>query len=662
MSDRDQICINTLRMLAVDMVDHADSGHPGLPLGAAPMAYVLWDRFLRHDPRDPSWPDRDRFILSAGHGSALLYSLLHLTGYDLPLEELRRFRQWGSKTPGHPENRHTPGVEATTGPLGQGFAMGVGMAMAEAYLARLVNRPGFPVVAHRTYGIVSDGDLMEGISSEAASLAGRLALGRLIYLYDDNHITIEGSTDLTFSENVPARFDAYGWQTLRVTDGNDLEAIDQAIRQALADDTHPSLILVRSHIGYGSPRQDSASAHGEPLGAEATGATKLKLGWPLSPTFLLPDEARAHLGAAVARGAAAHAQWESVVEAFSSVHPEPAALYQRILMGELPAGWDEGLPVFTGKPVATREASGRTLNALAARLPELIGGSADLAPSTKTLIENEAAFDPMQQAGRNIHFGIREHAMGGCLNGMALHGGLVPFGATFLIFSDYMRPSVRLAAMMQTHAIFVFTHDSIGLGEDGPTHQPVEHLMALRAIPGLTVIRPADGNETAAAWRVAVAHRGPVALMLSRQKLPILDASPETITAGVSRGGYILAESKEVPPQVVLLGTGSEVHLLLEAQSGLLRAGVAARVVSLPSFELFDAQPEDYRRAVLPPDLPRLAVEAGVTRGWHEYVGDGGAVIGLDRFGASAPGETVLRELGFTAERVVERALRLLGR
>ncbi len=662
MNDRDRTCINTLRMLAVDMVEEAASGHPGLPLGAAPMAYVLWDRFLRHDPRDPSWPDRDRFILSAGHGSALLYALLHMTGYDLALDELRRFRQWGSRTPGHPESHHTPGVEATTGPLGQGFAMGVGMAMAEAHLARLVNRPDFPVVAHHTYGIVSDGDLMEGISSEAASLAGRLALGRLIYLYDDNHISIEGDTDLAFTEDVRARFEAYGWQTLRVPDGNDLDAIDLAIRQALADRAHPSLILVRNHIGYGSPKQDSASAHGEPLGAEATRATKQTLGWPLSPPFHVPDEARSHLGSAVERGARAHAEWNSLVDAFGSAHPESAALYARIRQGELPKDWDLDLPRFSEKPIATRDASGRTLNILAARLPELVGGSADLAPSTKTLIENAADFDPMKHAGSNIHFGVREHAMGGCLNGIALHGGLIPFGATFLIFSDYMRPSVRLAAMMQTHVIFVYTHDSIGLGEDGPTHQPVEQLMALRAIPGLTVIRPADGNETVAAWRLAISRRGPVAIVLSRQKLPTLDASPDAIAAGVPRGGYVLVDSKDGPPEIVLLGTGSEVCLLTAAQPRLAEKGVKARVVSFPSFELFDAQPEAYRQGVLPPEIPRIAVEAGVTRGWHEYVGDRGAVIGLDRFGASAPGEIVMREMGFTPERVVERAMRLLGR
>jgi transketolase len=662
MSDRDRLCVDTLRMLAVDMVEEAGSGHPGMPLGAAPMAYVLWSRFLRHDPRDPSWPDRDRFLLSAGHGSALLYALLHVTGYELPLDELRRFRQWGSKTPGHPEFRHTPGVEATTGPLGQGFAMGVGMAMAEAHLARVVNRPDFPVVAHRTFGIVSDGDLMEGISSEAASLAGRLALGRLVYLYDDNHISIEGDTDLAFTEDVRARFDAFGWQTLRVPDGNDLDAIDHAIREALADGKRPSLILVRNHIGYGSPKQDSASAHGEPLGAEAARSTKEKLGWPVSPPFHVPDEARAHLESAVERGALAHAQWQSMLEAFGTAHPDAAALYRRILRGELPDGWDVQLPAFAGKPVATRDASGRVLNALAARLPELVGGSADLAPSTKTLIENEADFDPMRHMGRNIRFGVREHTMGGCLNGLALHGGLVPFGATFLIFSDYMRPAIRLAALMQTHAIFVFTHDSIGLGEDGPTHQPIEQLMSLRAIPGLTVLRPADGNETVAAWRWAMAHRGPVALVLSRQKLPVLDVPPDAIATGVPRGGYIVAEPKEGSPQVVLLGTGSEVHLVLEAKSRLAEIGVPARVVSLPSFELFDAQPEAYRLGVLPPGVPRIAVEAGATRGWREYVGDRGAVIGLDRFGGSAPGEVALRELGFTAERVVEHAIRLIGR
>ncbi len=658
----DRLCIDTLRFLAVDMVEQAQSGHPGLPLGAAPMAYVIWDRFLRHNPRRPEWFNRDRFILSAGHGCALLYALLHVTGYDLPLDELRRFRQWGSRTPGHPEYGRTPGVEATTGPLGQGFAMGVGMAMAEQFLGRLVNRDGVSVVDHWTYGIVSDGDLMEGVASEAASLAGRLRLAKLIYLYDDNHVSIEGPTDLAFTENVQRRFDAYGWRTLRVADGEDLDAIEAAIRTAQGAADRPSLILVRTHIGYGSPKQDSAAAHGEPLGPDAARETKLKLGWPLAPAFHIPAEAAAHFREALDRGARSEAAWNEIVESHRRRFPDLGHLLAQAIAGELPPNWDADLPAFSGAPMATRDASAKVMAALADKLPTFVGGAADLAPSTKTTLAGRADFDAPAPDARNIHVGVREHAMGGGVNGMALHGGVIPFGATFLIFSDYMRPAIRLAALMQTHSIFVFSHDSIGLGEDGPTHQPVEHLMALRAIPGLTLLRPADANETAAAWRIAVERRRPVALVLTRQKLPVLDPARHPIAAGVPRGGYILEEADGGRPDIVLVASGSEVHLVLAARAKLEAAGVRARVASMPSFELFDEQPPGYRREVLPPEAPRLAVEAGVPRGWCEYVGDGGAVIGLDRFGASAPGAVVMEQLGFNVEHVVTRALALLRR
>ncbi len=663
MNNLDQLCVNTLRFLAVDSVEQARSGHPGMPLGAAPMAYVLWDRFLRHNPRNPFWFNRDRFILSAGHGSALLYALLHLTGYDLPLEELKRFRQWGSKTPGHPEYGHTPGVEATTGPLGQGFGMGVGMAIAESFLANCFNRPGFSLIDHYTYAMVSDGDLMEGVASEAASLAGMLRLSKLIYLYDDNHISIEGETDLAFTEDVRCRFEAYGWQVLRVPDGNDLAEIERAIGAAQADKERPSLIIVRTHIGYGSPKQDRAEAHGEPLGAAALRATKQALGWPLEPPFYIPDEALAHFRRALERGARHEAEWQARLEAYSREHPDLAAELKRMLRGELPEGWGVDLPVFSPKdgPIATRAASGRAMNALARRLPNFTGGSADLAPSTKTTLIGYGDFGLDEACGRNLHFGVREHAMGAIVNGMALHGGLIPYAATFLVFSDYMRPALRLAALMQAHAVFIFTHDSIALGEDGPTHQPVEHLMSLRAIPGLTVLRPADANETAAAWRVAIEWRGPVALALTRQNLPVLDAGRYPISDGLPRGAYILAEAEGGKPDIVLIGTGSEVHLALAAQEQLSKRDVRARVVSMPSWELFDEQPAEYRMQVLPPDVPKLAIEAGIARGWRDYVGEHGDIIGLDRFGASAPGKVVMEKLGFTAEHVAERALSLLG-
>jgi len=663
MSELDQSCINTLRFLAVDAVEKAKSGHPGLPLGAAPMAYVLWDRFLRHNPADPQWPNRDRFVLSAGHGSALLYALLHVSGYDLPLEELQRFRQWGSRTPGHPEHGVTPGVEATTGPLGQGFAMGVGMAIAERHLASTLNRDGFPLVDHYTYGLVSDGDLMEGVAAEAASLAGTLGLGKLIYLYDDNHVSLEGPTSWAFTENVPDRFAAYGWQVLRVADGNDLPAIEGTLRDARSNRTQPSLICVRTHLGYGSPVQDTREAHGEPLGAAGVRATKEKLGWPLEPTFLVPEAARAHFRLAVERGARWQKEWEALRDRFRHDQPESARRLEEQLGGTLPRDWDAALPTFrpTDGPMATRDASQKTLDALAPRLPSLVGGAADLSPSTKTVLPGFPDYSASEAIGRNFHFGVREHAMVGALNGMALHGGLLPYGGTFLVFSDYARGALRLAAIQQTHTIFVFTHDSVGMGEDGPTHQPIEQLASLRAIPDFTVFRPADANETVAAWRLAVQRRAPSALVFTRQKIPILDPATFPIAEGVPRGGYTLSEASGGSPEVVVLATGSEVWLALEAQRLLAERNTGARVVSLPCWRLFDEQPASYRDSVLPPGIPRVSVEAGVTMGWERYVGPSGESIGLDRFGASAPGPVVQRELGLTPEHVVASVQRLLA-
>ena len=661
MSDLDKLCVNTLRFLSVDQVEAAKSGHPGMPLGAAPMAYALFDRFLKHNPAEPKWFDRDRFILSAGHGSALLYSVLHMTGYDLPLEELKRFRQWGSKTPGHPEYGHVPGVEATTGPLGQGFAMGVGMAIAEAHLAALFNRPGFQVVDHHTYAVVSDGDLMEGISSEAASLAGHLKLGKIVYLYDDNKISIEGSTELAFTENVGRRFEAYAWHVERVEDGNDLQAISEAIRTARAETERPSLILVRTHIGYGSPKQDSADAHGAPLGPEATRTTKAEAGWPLEPPFFVPEEARAHMRQALERGAVRQKEWEALLGAYAKAHPELAATFLRTIKGELPDGWDAGIPAFKASdpPVATRSASGKVINALAKTLPTLTGGSADLAPSNNTLISGSPDFSSEHREGRNLRFGVREHAMAAVVNGMALHGGVIPYGATFLIFSDYCRASLRLAALMKVPSVFVFTHDSIGVGEDGPTHQPVEQLVSLRVVPGLLVLRPADANETAEAWRLVLTLKRPAVLALTRQNLPILDPEKYRIRQGVPKGAYVLEEAEGSKPDVILVATGSEVQLALGAGAKLSEQGVKARVVSMPSWLLFDEQPEAYRKKVLPPDVPTLAVEAGSTRGWRDYADD---VLGLDHFGASAPGGEVFKQFGFTIEKVVDRALKLLKR
>lgn len=662
----DELCINTLRFLAVDAVQKANSGHPGLPLGAAATAYTLWDRFLRYNPHDPKWPNRDRFVLSAGHGCALLYALLHVTGFDLPLDQLKQFRQWQSHTPGHPEYWIAPGVEATTGPLGQGFGNAVGMAIAEEALAARFNKTGYQIIDHFTYVLASDGDLMEGVASEAASLAGHLRLGKLIVLYDDNKISIEGGTDLAFTEDRRARFAAYGWHTQEVTDGNDVEAVAAAIEEARQNKDRPSFIDVHTHIGYGSPhKQDKASAHGEPLGEDEVRLTKGALGWPLEPLFYKPDEAMNHFQLAAKRGKALQAEWESLFKDYSQKYPELATEFERRMRRKLPENWDRDLPTFTSHdgPLATRAASGKALNAVAPYLPELMGGSADLAPSTNTLIKDAGNFEPDNRAGRNMHFGVREHSMGAVLNGMALHGGLIPYGATFLIFSDYMRPPMRLAAMSGLGVIYVFTHDSIGLGEDGPTHQPVEQLLGLRAVPNMVVIRPADANETAAAWKIALEHRdGPVTLVLTRQKLPILDVSAyPQIPAGVRHGAYILVQASNVgEPDIVLVATGSEVQVVLSAREKLQSDNVAARVVSMPSWNLFDKQSKAYRDQIFPPGIPILAVEAAASLGWRPYLGQGVDVIGVDRFGASAPGDVVMREYGFSPDNVRTRALELL--
>ena len=659
-TDLDQLCVNTIRTLAMDAVQEANSGHPGMPMGMADAAYVLWTRYLKHDPGDPEWADRDRFVLSAGHGSMLLYALLHLTGYDVPLEDLKRFRQWESMTPGHPEYGDTPGVETTTGPLGQGFANGVGMALAEGMLAGQFNRPGFEIVNHYTYAIVSDGDLMEGISHEAASLAGHLGLGKIVYLYDDNNITIEGKTDLTYSDDVKRRFEGYGWY-VEAVDGHDRNAIDQAIGRARSQAERPSLIMCRTHIAYGSPnKQDTAEAHGAPLGEEEVRRTKEQYGWPADAKFYIPDEALAHFRTARQSGSEARRAWLSLFGRYRDAHPGLAAEWERRMAGQLPQDWVESLPEFPPEsgPIATRAAGGKVMEAIAPGMPELVGGSADLHPSTKTYLSFSGAVEKGDYAGRNLHFGVREHGMGGILNGMALHAGLRPYGSTFLVFSDYMRPSIRLASLMRLPVIYVFTHDSIFLGEDGPTHQPVEHLASLRAIPNLTVIRPADAREVAGAWAAILEHReGPVALVLSRQKLPILR---ETDPAAVSRGGYVVVDVQD--PGLILIATGSEVSLAVEAQKLLAAEGIDARGVSMPSWELFERQPQAYRDEVLPPAITRrLAVEAGVALGWTRYVGPRGDVVAQTRFGASAPYKVLAEKFGFTPEAVVERARAMLA-
>jgi transketolase len=659
----DQLCVNTIRLLAVDMVEAAKSGHPGLPLGAAPIAYVIWTRFLRHNPANPKWINRDRFILSAGHGSALLYAMLHVTGYDLSLEELKNFRQWGSKTPGHPEYGLTPGVECTTGPLGQGFANGVGMAMAERYLASQFNREGFPVIANRVYAICSDGDLMEGVASEAASIAGHLKLGNLVYVYDDNHITIEGDTDLAFSENVGQRFESYGWHVTYVEDGNDLDALEKGIAEGRDETERPSLVIVRTQIGFGSPKQGQAASHGEPLGPEATRATKEFFGFSPDESFAIPEEALARMRECAESGAKLEAEWKALLAKYAKAYPEEAAQLDRQIHRELPPDWDADIPVFKPEdgPAATRNASGAVMNALAPRLPNLVGGSADLAPSTKTLLKEGGDMGP-GTSGRNLHFGIREHAMGAIVNGMALYGGLIPYGATFLIFSDYMRPTMRLAAMSHLHSVFVFTHDSIGLGEDGPTHQPVEQLASLRAIPHLTVIRPADANETAEAWRVTCERCTPVALVLTRQKLPVLDTSKYPVREGVRRGAYVLSES-DGTPEVILIASGSEVEVALAAQRKLAGDGVKARVVSMPSWDLFEQQSTAYRQSVLPPEVTaRISIEAAEPLGWERYLGDRGVAIGVKCYGASAPYKINMQEYGFSVANIVERVEEMLGR
>ncbi len=665
-SELDELCITTLRFLAVDMVQKPKSGHPGLPLGSAAMAYALWDRFLKFNPSDPLWPDRDRFILSAGHGCALLYALLHVTGYDLPLAELERFRQWGSRTPGHPEYGKTPGVEATIGPLGQGFANAVGMAIAEAALAARFNRPGHQVVDHYTYVLASDGDLEEGISSEAGSIAGHQRLGKLIVLYANNHITIEGNTELAFTEDRLARFAAFGWHVQRIEQSNNVDKVASALKAAQEETDRPSLIQVRTHIGFGSPhKQDTAAAHGEPLGVDEVRLTKEKLGWPTEPPFHIPEDALEHFREAVARGRAAQAEWELRFEAYAEENVDLAAEFQRVTRRQLPKGWDANLPTFAASdgPMATRIASGKTIAVLASRLPEMMGGSADLSPSTHTNMDEAGDFEPESEAGRNMHFGIREHAMGAILNGMALHRGLIPYGGTFLIFSDYMRPPMRLAAMNGLPVIYVFTHDSIAMREDGPTHQPVEQLLGLRSIPGMVVIRPADANETVAAWRIAIERKdGPVVLVLTRQGLPVLDlAHYPGIPGGVPLGGYVLADSPPGPRlDIILIATGSEVHLALAARDRLATEGVQARVVSVPSTNIFSTQSDQYRNQVLPPGVPLLAIEAGASLGWKSYVGPQIAVIGVDTFGASAPGPVVMQHYGFTVENICKQSHNLV--
>ncbi len=656
----DELSINTIRFLAVDAVQKANSGHPGLPMGAAPMAYVIWTKFLRHSPTSPRWFNRDRFVLSAGHGSMLLYALLHLTGYDLTLDDLKQFRQIHSRTPGHPENFMTAGVEVTTGPLGQGLGNGIGLAIAEAHLAARYNKPGHTLIDHYTYAIVSDGDLMEGVASEAASLGGHLGLGKVIYLYDDNHISIDGETELSFTEDRMKRFDAYGWHTQAVADGNDIAGIEAAIHNARAVTDRPSIIAVRTIIGYGSPNKaNSHDVHGSALGVDEVKATKQNLKWPLEPDFFVPEEAGAHFSSAIEAGKQAEAEWNERFAAYKAEYPTEAAELEMLIEGRLPEGWESALPTYTSadKPIATRAASGKVLNAITPALPGLIGGSADLAPSNNTYVKAFKDFQQDSPHGRNFHFGVREHGMGAIMNGIALHGGLKVYGGTFLIFMDYMKGAVRVAALSGAPVVYVFTHDSIGLGEDGPTHQPVEQIVTLRATPQLTVLRPADAVETVGSWKIAVTSKDPVALILSRQNLPI---HPNSSVDAVAKGAYTLVEVEN--PELILIGTGSEVSLVVEAQQKLAEQGISVKVVTFPSWELFEAQPQEYRDSVLNPGVKRLAVEAGATVGWHKYVGFEGGVIGIDAYGASAPIKDVMLAFGFTVDNVTAQALKLLGR
>lgn len=664
-SELDQLCINTIRFLSVDAVEKANSGHPGLPMGAAPMAYVLWTKFLRFNPHNPHWPDRDRFVLSAGHGSMLLYSLLHLTGYDLSMDQIKQFRQYGSQTPGHPEYGHAPGIEATTGPLGQGFATAAGMAIAERYLAAHFNRDGNELVNYRIFALVSDGDLEEGVSAEAASLAGHLGLSNMIYLYDDNHVSLEGPTDWAFTEDTSKRFESYGWFVQDVADGNDLGVIERALRAAINEKERPSLINIRTIIGYGSPnKHGSYLAHGNPLGEEEVKLTKQNLDWPLEPAFYIPPQALAHFRQAVDRGAKLEHDWKQHLEAYQRTYPQMAAEWDRFANGEIDKGWKTKIPGFSPKdgPLATRQASGKVLNAIAPSLPCMIGGSADLNPSTDTYLKDMGDFQKGTYGGRNLHFGVREHAMAAATNGIALTG-LLAYCATFFNFSDYMRPAIRLAALMGAHSIFVFTHDSVFLGEDGPTHQPIEQIPSLRAMPNLSLIRPADANETAVAWRVAIEHRGgPVALILTRQKLPVLDRTRYAGASGLERGAYVMADSAGKEPGILLIASGSEVSLAAEAFEQLKSEGLAARLVSMPSWDLFEKQPESYRNEVFPARFAaRLAIEAASPFGWERYVGPRGAVLGMNRYGASAPYKVLAEKFGFTKDNVVAKAHDLLG-
>src|SRR5687767_11905069 len=660
----EDLCINAVRVLSMDAVQKADSGHPGTPMALAPLAYVLWTQHLRYNPADSAWLNRDRFVLSAGHASMLLYSVLYLTGYDVSLDDLKQFRQWESRTPGHPEYGYTDGVETTTGPLGQGMGNAIGMAVGEAHLAAVFNRDGHSIIDHHIYFIASDGDMMEGVSHEASSFAGHLLLGKLIGFYDDNHITIEGDTALTFGDDTARRYESYGWHTQRVEDANDLDALDAAIDAAKGVTDRPSLIVVRSHIGYGSPNKiDTAEAHGSPLGADEIRLTKEALGYPTHEPFYVAPEALENWRQMIDRGASLESEWQAKYDAYRNAHPGDAAELERRLEGRLLDGWEELIPSFTADngAIASRAASGIVLNAIAPKVPELVGGSADLASSTNTIVKGAPTITPESYAGRNFHFGIREHGMGAVMNGMSVHGGFIPYGATFLIFSDYMRPSVRLASVMKRHVIYVYTHDSIGLGEDGPTHQPIEQLSTLRAIPGFTLIRPADASETAEAWRAALKHNGPVALVLTRQKLGFIDRTKHAAAAGLAKGAYVLADSPGGDPQVVLISTGSEVALILEAQLKLAAEGIRARAVSMPSHELFASQDAAYRDSVLPSGIKRIAIEAAHPMSWHRWVGDSGVTIGIDRFGASAPYKEIYEHLGLTVAKIVETAKRLVA-